>query len=59
MHGWPSSFVETLALVPLLADPGVHGGDPADAFDVVVPSVPGFGFSDRPTWRGMTRSRSL
>jgi pimeloyl-ACP methyl ester carboxylesterase len=55
-HGWPSSFVEMLALIPLLADPGVHGGDPADAFDVVVPSVPGFGFSDRPG-RGMTRSR--
>jgi pimeloyl-ACP methyl ester carboxylesterase len=55
-HGWPSSFVEMLALVPLLADPGAHGGDPADAFDVIVPSVPGFGFSDRPG-RGMTRSR--
>jgi pimeloyl-ACP methyl ester carboxylesterase len=55
-HGWPSSFVEMLALIPLLADPGVHGADPADAFDVVVPSVPGFGFSDRPG-RGMTRSR--
>jgi pimeloyl-ACP methyl ester carboxylesterase len=55
-HGWPSSFVEMLALVPLLADPRAHGGDPADAFDVIVPSVPGFGFSDRPG-RGMTRSR--
>ncbi len=55
-HGWPSSFVEMLPLVPLLADPGAHGGDPADAFDVVVPSIPGFGFSDRPG-RGMTRSR--
>jgi pimeloyl-ACP methyl ester carboxylesterase len=56
-HGWPSSFVEMLELIPLLADPAAHGGDPADAFDVVVPSVPGFGFSDRPTRRGMTRSR--
>jgi pimeloyl-ACP methyl ester carboxylesterase len=55
-HGWPSSFVEMLQIIPLLADPGAHGGDPADAFDVVVPSVPGFGFSDRPG-RGMTRSR--
>ena len=55
-HGWPSSFIEMLALIPLLADPGAHGGDPADAFDVIVPSVPGFGFSDRPG-RGMTRSR--
>ena len=56
-HGWPSSFVEMLDLIPLLADPAAHGGDPADAFDVVVPSVPGFGFSDRPVRRGMTRSR--
>jgi pimeloyl-ACP methyl ester carboxylesterase len=56
-HGWPSSFVEMLAVIPLLADPGAHGGDPRDAFDVVVPSVPGFGLSDRPTRRGMTRSR--
>jgi len=56
-HGWPSSFVEMLPLIPLLADPGAHGGDPADAFDVIVPSVPGFGFSDRPMQRGMTRSR--
>jgi pimeloyl-ACP methyl ester carboxylesterase len=55
-HGWPSSFVEMLELIPLLADPGAHGGDPADAFEVIVPSVPGFGFSDRPG-RGMTRSR--
>lgn len=55
-HGWPSSFVEMLGLIPLLADPGAHGGDPADAFDVIVPSIPGFGFSDRPG-RGMTRSR--
>ncbi len=51
-HGWPSSFVEMLDLIPLLIDPGAHGGDPADAFDVVVPSLPGYGFSDRPTERG-------
>ena len=52
-HGWPSSFFEMSKIVPLLADPGSHGGDPADAFDVVAPSLPGFGFSDRPTQRGM------
>jgi pimeloyl-ACP methyl ester carboxylesterase len=56
-HGWPSSFVEMLKLVPLLTDPARHGADPTDSFDVVVPSVPGFGFSDRPAARGMTRSR--
>jgi pimeloyl-ACP methyl ester carboxylesterase len=50
-HGWPSSFFELTKLVPLLTDPAAHGGDPSDAFDVVVPSMPGFGFSSRPTKR--------
>ncbi|MEK8225912.1 hypothetical protein NKG05_07370 [Oerskovia sp. M15] len=36
-------------MIPLLTDPGAHGGDPADAFDVVVPDNPGFGYSDRPS----------
>ena len=44
-HGWPSTFFEMTKIIPLLADPGSHGGDPADAFDVVAPSLPGFGFS--------------
>ncbi len=44
-HGWPGSFVEFLDLVRPLTDPRAHGGDPADAFHVVVPSLPGFGFS--------------
>jgi pimeloyl-ACP methyl ester carboxylesterase len=52
-HGWPGSFVEMVKLIPLLADPAAHGGDPADAFDVVAPSMPGYGFSDRPSQRGM------
>ena len=52
-HGWPSTFFEMYKIVPLLSDPGSHGGDPADAFDVVAPSLPGFGFSDRPQQRGM------
>lgn len=51
-HGWPGSFVEMEALIPLLADPGAHGGDPADAFHVVVPSLPGFGFSSPPASKG-------
>jgi pimeloyl-ACP methyl ester carboxylesterase len=50
-HGWPSTFYEYSRLIPLLADPGAHGADPSDAFDVVVPSLPGYGFSDRPTAR--------
>jgi pimeloyl-ACP methyl ester carboxylesterase len=45
-HGWPSTFYELLPLVPLLTDPAGHGGDAADAFDVVIPSLPGYGFSD-------------
>jgi pimeloyl-ACP methyl ester carboxylesterase len=48
-HGWPDSFWRYLKVIPLLTDPGAHGGDPADAFDVVVPDMPGFGYSDRPT----------
>ena len=52
-HGWPGSFFEMHKIIPLLSDPGSHGGDPADAFDVVAPSLPGFGFSDRPTQPGM------
>lgn len=56
-HGWPSSFYQMLKIIPLLTDPGSHGGDPIDSFDVVVPSMPGYGFSDRPDKRGMTVSR--
>jgi pimeloyl-ACP methyl ester carboxylesterase len=51
-HGWPSTFYELLPLVPLLTDPASHGGDPADAFDVVIPSLPGYGFSDPLVGRG-------
>jgi pimeloyl-ACP methyl ester carboxylesterase len=54
-HGWPSSFLEFLPLAALLADPGGHGADPADAFDVVVPSLPGFGFSAGPPGAGVVR----
>ncbi len=45
-HGWPSTFVELLPLVPLLTDPRAHGNE-GPAFDVVVPSLPGYGFSER------------
>ncbi|MFG1702404.1 epoxide hydrolase family protein [Nonomuraea sp. M3C6] len=47
-HGWPSSFLEMLPLAARLSDPAGHGGDPADAFDVVIPSMPGFLYSDLP-----------
>jgi epoxide hydrolase len=44
-HGWPGSMVEFLGVVGPLTDPREHGGDPADAFDLVIPSLPGYGFS--------------
>ena len=52
-HGWPGSFIEMIKILPLLTDPEGHGGRAEDAFDVIVPSLPGYGFSDRPTQRGM------
>ena len=56
-HGWPSCFFEMTKIIPLLADPGGHGADPADAFDVVAPSLPGFGFSDASPEPGMQVQR--
>ncbi|MGW4409871.1 epoxide hydrolase family protein [Nonomuraea sp. NPDC004702] len=47
-HGWPSSFMEMLPLAARLADPARYGGDPGDSFDVVIPSMPGFLYSDLP-----------
>jgi pimeloyl-ACP methyl ester carboxylesterase len=47
-HGWPGSIWEFHKLIPMLTDPGAHGGDPADAFMVVAPSLPGYGFSFAP-----------
>jgi pimeloyl-ACP methyl ester carboxylesterase len=47
-HGWPDAFWRYVKVIPLLTDPGGHGADPADAFDVVVPDMPGYGYSDRP-----------
>jgi pimeloyl-ACP methyl ester carboxylesterase len=46
-HGWPGSYLEYGEIIPLLTDPAAHGGDAADAFGVVVPSLPGYGFSPR------------
>jgi pimeloyl-ACP methyl ester carboxylesterase len=51
-HGWPGSVVEQLKIVGPLTDPTAHGGRPQDAFDVVIPSLPGYGFSGRPTGTG-------
>ena len=52
LHGWPSSFVQFQKIIPLLTDPAAHGAPDAPSFDVVVPSLPGYGFSDIPTGRG-------
>jgi pimeloyl-ACP methyl ester carboxylesterase len=51
-HGWPGSFTEFLPLLPLLTAPGAHGGSDDDAFDVVIPSLPGYGFSSAPRGTG-------
>jgi len=47
-HGWPGSILEQIGLIEPLTDPTAHGGTAADAFHVVIPSIPGYGFSDRP-----------
>src|SRR5829696_8446012 len=57
-HGWPNTVVEYLGLIGPLTDPRAHGGDPADAFDVVVPSLPGFGFSGPTTATGWDAQRT-
>ncbi|MET7764470.1 epoxide hydrolase [Streptomyces sp. NPDC005393] len=56
-HGWPNSFVEFTDLIGHLTDPRAHGGDPAQAFHVVIPSVPGFGFSAPPRETGWNMAR--
>jgi pimeloyl-ACP methyl ester carboxylesterase len=51
-HGWPGSIIEQLKIVDRLVDPTAHGGDADDAFHVVIPSMPGYGFSGKPTTTG-------
>ena len=53
-HGWPGTFFEMYKVIPMLSAPASHGGDPADAFDVVAPSMPGYGFSDATDKRGLS-----
>lgn len=57
LHGWPSSFVQMLKIIPLLTDPQAYGGNPTDSFDVIVASLPGYGFSDRAREQGMNAQR--
>jgi pimeloyl-ACP methyl ester carboxylesterase len=56
-HGWPGSVLELLKTVGPLTDPTAHGGTPEDAFDLVLPSLPGFGFSGKPTGTGWGTDR--
>ena len=51
-HGWPGSVIEQLKIIDPLTDPTAHGGTEADAFDLVIPSLPGYGFSGKPTAPG-------
>ena len=57
-HGWPNTVVEYLELIGPLSDPRAHGGDPADAFDLVIPHLPGFGFSGPTTETGWNAQRT-
>ncbi len=56
-HGWPGSFIEFLKVIGPLSDPRAHGGDPADAFHLVIPATPGFGFSGPTREPGWTTAR--
>ncbi len=51
-HGWPGSIIEQLKIIEPLTNPTAHGGSASDAFDVVIPSMPGYGFSGKPTTTG-------
>jgi Epoxide hydrolase N terminus len=51
-HGWPGSVIELLAVIDPLTNPTAHGGSAADAFDVVIPSMPGYGYSGKPAETG-------
>jgi pimeloyl-ACP methyl ester carboxylesterase len=51
-HGWPGSVIELLAVIDPLTNPTAHGGSAADAFDVVIPSMPGYGYSGKPQQAG-------
>ena len=56
-HGWPGSVLELIKIIDPLTNPTAHGGAATDSFDVVIPSMPGYGFSDRPTEAGWNPER--
>ncbi|HEX7566409.1 MAG TPA: epoxide hydrolase, partial [Bradyrhizobium sp.] len=51
-HGWPGSIIEQMKIIDPLTNPTAHGGSASDAFDIVIPSLPGYGFSGKPTTTG-------
>ncbi len=55
-HGWPGSVIEQLKIIDPLTNPTAHGASASDAFDLVIPSLPGYGFSGKPTTTGWTFS---
>jgi pimeloyl-ACP methyl ester carboxylesterase len=57
-HGWPGSIIEQMKVIEPLTNPTAHGGSAADAFDVVIPSLPGYGFSGKPTTSGWDPQRT-
>jgi pimeloyl-ACP methyl ester carboxylesterase len=56
-HGWPGSIIEQMKIIDPLTDPTAHGGKASDAFDVVIPSMPGYGYSGKPTTAGWNPDR--
>ena len=56
-HGWPGSIIELLEIIDPLTNPTAHGGSAADAFDVVIPSIPGYGYSAKPRETGWDPAR--
>ena len=61
-HGWPGSIIEQMKIIEPLTDPTAHGGSAADAFHLVIPSLPGYGFSGKPTapgWNPVTHRAGL
>jgi len=57
-HGWPGSIIEQLKIIEPLTDPTAHGGDASDAFHVVIPSIPGYGFTEKPRTVGWDTART-
>ena len=58
LHGWPGSILEFYKMIPMLINPVEHGGDKEEGFEVICPSIPGYGFSEAPHQKG-TQCSSL